>query len=208
MRLIVIALLSFVSPLFWAALLQVFVPMPALAWLAMILAWGVTPVALLRFWRAQPSLNVLPVKRSEPEMQAAIARAQAELPRFLAGLAAGSKDAFAKYPMLTRGGTTEHVWGVVHSLDGADVIVSLASEPVMDFGAVPDARERVPLHAIEDWILTDRKGRAEGGYSHLAMVKIYRRIYRRSPRKSELQRLDTFVDINPRQYEVAPAANI
>jgi uncharacterized protein YegJ (DUF2314 family) len=175
-RILVVALLSFVSPLFWAALLHFVVPMPALAWLAMILAWGVTPVALLCLWRPRPSLNVMPIGRSEPEMREAIARAQADLPRFLAGLAAGTKEAFVKYPMSTRGGTTEHVWGVAHYQEGQDVVVSLASEPVMPFQDGYDARERVPLHEIEDWILTDRAGRAEGGYSHLAMVRVYRRI--------------------------------
>lgn len=208
MRIVVIALLSFVSPLFWLALLHFVVPMPVLAWLAMILAWGVTPVALLCLWRPRPSLDVLPVARSEPEMREAIARAQAELPRFLAGLAAGTKEAFVKYPMTTHGGTTEHVWGLAHCQEGQAVVVSLASEPVMAFDTEGDARERIALHAIEDWILTDRKGRAEGGYSHLAMVRVYRRIYRRSPRKSELRRLDTFVDIHPKQYEVAPVSAI
>lgn len=138
-------------------------------------------------------------------MQEAIAHAQAELPRFLAGLAAGSKEAFVKYPMATHGETTEHVWGVAHWQDGRDVIVSLMSEPVRTSEAEANARVRVPLDQIEDWIMTDRKGLAEGGYSHLAMVKIYRRLYRRAPRRGELKRLDAFIDIHPRQYDVGAA---
>lgn len=201
MRIIAIVLLSFVAPLFWWAVLHFVVPTPALEWTGFVLGWILTPAVLLHLWRPQPSLDVMAIDRSEPEMRDAIARAQAELPRFLAGLAHGTKEAFVKYPIATQRGTTEHVWGVAHRQDGQAIVASLASEPVMALEDAFPARERIPLHAIEDWMLTDRQGRAEGGYSHLAMVQIYRRIHRRAPRRSELTRLDVFVDIHPRQYE-------
>ncbi len=130
-----------------------------------------------------------------------IERSRREFARFKAGLAEGRKNAFVKYPVTTKQGT-EHVWGVAHALDGDRAIVSLANTPVGELtdAELRDLRSSVPLSDIEDWLLVRKDGKCEGGYTHLALAKIYRRLHGTFPKKY-LRELEPFVDIHPSEYQ-------
>jgi uncharacterized protein YegJ (DUF2314 family) len=202
MRVVVIALISFVSLFFYLGVLHFVLPETLLPWISIGLAWGVTPMILLSMWKVRPSLEVLPAGTADPEMRAAREQARSELPRFFTGLESGRKDAFIKYAIHTRNDTTEHVWALAHRRDGECIVAGLVSTPVREIEGdeESDLREHVAIADIEDWMLVDGAGRVEGGYTHLAMVQIYRRIYGTMPSKRQLRQLDTFVDIHPRQY--------
>ncbi|MEM8983200.1 MAG: DUF2314 domain-containing protein [Pseudomonadota bacterium] len=122
----------------------------------------------------------LPVATDDPLMLAAIAQARRELGRFKAGLEETSKQAFIKFPLISPGGDTEHIWGLVHALDGDEFVVSLANDPVEDQGAL-GVHQHVASNALEDWMLVGATGDTEGGYTMGAMAAIYKRDRGRVP---------------------------
>ncbi len=163
-------------------------------WLAMFFAWIVTPVLLLHFWKVKPDPAVIPVHPDDPIIQECMQRSRLELARFLAGLAEGQKEAYIKFPYQFNG-ETEHVWGVAHSVNDGSVIVSLASTPVGDVPAEVYERLNIDLASVEDWMLVDRSGKTYGGYSMLALAKIYTRDYGTLP-KAYTRDLARFVDFS------------
>ena len=114
------------------------------------------------------------VDHTDPVMQEAIDRARRELPRLRAALDEGRKQAFIKFPLKSSGGETEHIWGVVHSLSDEAAQVSLVNEPVHEPES-KDLRFSVPLTDIEDWTLVDGGGAIDGGYTHVALARVYKR---------------------------------
>ena len=159
------------------------------------------PALMLHLWKQLPPIYALPVDPDDPEMIACIRRSRSHIRRFKKGLADGAKQALVKYPIRTKNDGTEHVWGVAHSIDGQEVVVSLVNEPVDPIrdGEMEEPRSKVPLREIEDWMLIDKEGRCEGGYTHLALLKIYRRRHGRIP-KTYLRDMEFFVDIDASEY--------
>ena len=82
-----------------------------------------------------------------------------------------------------------------------DQLLSTANEPVyeLDESKHQDLRERVPLSEIQDWLLMDKDGSCEGGYTHLAMVNSYKKTYGKVPKKY-LEDLRNFTDIDESEY--------
>lgn len=133
-------------------------------------------VALHGLGRAFPGQPPpLPIETDEPLMTAAMEQAQRELHRFKAGLAEGRRQALVKYAMKTGFGENEHVWAMAHAFDGGDVVTSLMSEPVGGDGDATSERSKTAEADIEDWLLVDDSGRMEGGFTQIAMAKIYKR---------------------------------
>ena len=60
-------------------------------------------------------------------------------------------------------------------LTAATVIATLASAPVGDDAELKNERQRIRITDVEDWLLIDDSGRMEGGFTQIAMAKIYRR---------------------------------
>ena len=117
----------------------------------------------------------IPIETGEPLMEEAIQRARREWRRFERGLAEGKREALVKYPLKTGFGDNEHVWAIAHSIDNGEVVTSLASEIVGDDVDVKAERQRIPVSEIEDWLLIDDSSRMEGGFTQIAMAKIYKR---------------------------------
>lgn len=116
----------------------------------------------------------LAIETGDPIMTVAMEQAQREFTRFKAGLQEGKKEALVKYALETGYGEKEHVWAVAHSIDDGAVICTLASEPVGDV-EVKTERTRVAKSDVEDWLLVDDQGTMEGGFTQIAMAKIYKR---------------------------------
>ncbi len=168
---------------------------------AMVMMYIGFPALMLKLWKSYPPMYAVPVEPGDPDMQRAIDRARREIGRFERGIRDAKKEAYVKYPVSVEDGGVEHVWGLAHSIEKGGVVVTLVNEPV---GELVDAgqsspRGRIPLTEIEDWMLVDTDGKCEGGYSHLALVQIYRRIHGKIP-KSYLRDLEAFVDIHPSEY--------
>ena len=119
-------------------------------------------------------LPPMAIDPADPAFTEAKQRAHREIARLHAGLAEGRKEALVKFPLQTDTGEREQVWGVLHSLADATATVTLVSDPVGDPGAL-DARLRIPEADLLDWILGSADGALEGGFSHLAMAKQYKR---------------------------------
>jgi len=163
--------------------------------ISMVFAFLVTPALLLRYWRHKPGFEALPVDRDDPVMRGQVARAKRELGRFLDGLNQNRMEAFIKFPLAVDGGT-EHVWGVAHSFSDGFFVASLASNPVGGLSEEMLNRIRVPVDDLEDWMLQDASGKTYGGYTMLALARIYERTYGRMPRKMRKQ-FENFVDLEP-----------
>ena len=117
----------------------------------------------------------IPIETGEPLMEEAIQRARREWRRFERGLAEGKREALVKYPLKTGFGDNEHVWAIAHAIDNGEVVTSLSSEIVGNEVDVKVERQRIPVSEIEDWLLLDVSGRMEGGFTQIAMAKIYKR---------------------------------
>lgn len=132
-------------------------------------------LALIGFGRLFPGQPPpLAIETGDPIMAAAMARAQRELDRFRKGVAEGRKNALVKYAMKTGYGENEHVWAIAHAFDGDEVVTSLASEPVGVAEQTP-GRRRIAAGDIEDWLLIDDDETMEGGFTQVAMARIYKR---------------------------------
>jgi len=159
------------------------------------------PALMLKLWKTYPPLSAVPIEPGDPTMQECIDRSMREFARFKQGLAEGRKQAFVKYVLDMSGGGREHVWGLAHALDGEHVVVSLESQPVQEIAddGADDPRSRIAISAIEDWMLIDKDGKCEGGYTNLGLAKIYRQLHGKIPKKY-LNDLEHFVDIHPSEY--------
>jgi uncharacterized protein YegJ (DUF2314 family) len=116
----------------------------------------------------------LAVDPGDPLMRQAIADARREVGGFVNGMRDGKKEPFVKFALRTIDGGAEHVWAVAHSIEHKLVVVSVVSEPVGPI-EVDSARQKVRLDEIEDWMLVDTGGDIEGGYTQIAMARIYKR---------------------------------
>lgn len=102
--------------------------------------WGHVGTALLALaaiafgWRRvfPDAFEAIPIANDDPLMEAATERARKELPRFRRGVAEGGKEAFIKFPLRSRMGNVEHIWGLVHTLKGDSISVTLANDPIED----------------------------------------------------------------------------
>ncbi len=194
MRLIIIAVISLVSlfPLLMFSTEVCGLNDSAGGIVSIVLGWVVLPALLLKFWQGRPEPSVIPIDIDDPIMQEQINRAKSELPRFIEGLNSGNLEAFIKFPY-EFDGEVEHVWGVAHSYSNGQFIVSLASDPIGEVRDELHSRLKIAESKIEDWTLTDAKGYTQGGYTMLAMARLYEKGYGKLP-KMYSKDLERFVD--------------
>lgn len=140
---------------------------------ALIPSAGFTFYGLGKTFPGQPP--PMPIETDDPLMKEAFDRAKREWRRFERGLAEGRREALIKYPLKTGYGDNEHVWAVAHSIDQGHVVATLASQPVGDDIQLRNERQRIRIEDVEDWILMEDSGRMEGGFTQIAMAKIYKR---------------------------------
>lgn len=140
---------------------------------ALIPAAGFALYGVGKLFPGQPP--PLPIETDDPLMKEAFDRAKREWRRFERGLAEGKREALIKYPMKTGYGDNEHVWAVAHSIDDGHVVATLASQPVGEDVELKNERQRIRIEDVEDWLLIEDGGRMEGGFTQIAMAKIYQR---------------------------------
>jgi hypothetical protein len=159
----------------------------ALAVIALLVYTGV-PLKLIRRIRGYPSVYAERIAPGDPEMARCIQRSMSEISRLQEGLADGIKQAFVRFRVEPEDGEANYVWAYAYGIDGDFVSVLLDDEQL-----------DVPLEVLDDWMLIDELGRREGGYTHLALARIYRKRYGALP-KEFLRELESFVDIRPTEY--------
>jgi uncharacterized protein YegJ (DUF2314 family) len=135
----------------------------------------------------------IPINHDDPVMKESVATARREFARFSKGVREGRKQPFIRFPLKAPSGEVEHIWALVHSLADAVVQASLANDPVHS-QENRDPRFAVAIEDIEDWILVDGNGVTEGGYTHLAMARLYKKEKGFVPRAMQKQ-LAAFKDL-------------
>jgi uncharacterized protein YegJ (DUF2314 family) len=201
MRLLGISLISFTLflPSYWVT--HYFFGANIGAALAFVLAIIVYPYLLSKLWKYYPPIDVVAIDPDDAFNKECIARARKELHRLQNGLSEGKKEAFVKYTIRASDDSADHVWGLAHSIVDGSVIVTLANEPVYDLDESkhPYLREKIPLTEVQDWMLMDKDGKCEGGYTHLAMINAYKKAHGKVPKKY-LKDLVNFIDIHESEY--------
>ena len=159
------------------------------------------PYLLGKIWKDYPPLDVVPIERDDEFNLKCIERARAELHRFKEGLKEGKKEALVKYAIHADEDSADHVWGIAHSMTDEHIVVSLVNEPVYqaEEGDESDPRDKIFLEEIQDWMLVDKDGNCEGGYTHLAIVNAYRKLHGKVPKKY-LRDLKQMIDIAESEY--------
>jgi len=195
-RLIFIVLVSFCSlfPLLAITTQQFGLSDNAGAVVSVIIGWLILPTIILNLWREKPGLEVLPVDIDDPIMKQYITISKSKIDKFYIALFEGVSEAYIKFPYEFEG-EVEHVWGLAHTERDDLVIISLASEPVGEMDEDVMCRIKVPKNDIEDWMLVDGKGNTQGGYTILAMAKIYERDHGKLP-KRYVRDLERFTDFS------------
>ena len=194
-RLIVIGIVALISlfPLYSFTTQQLGLNENLGAIVSLAIGWIALPILLLKLWQLKPNLETLPVDKDDPTMQEHISIAKSKLDLFLEGLAAGQCEAYIKFPY-DFDGVIEHIWGLAHAESDGYIVTSLASGPVSEVGEELMERIKVKIGDIEDWMLTDSKGFSRGGYTILAMAKIYEKEYGKLPKRyaEDLERFTDF----------------
>jgi uncharacterized protein YegJ (DUF2314 family) len=119
-------------------------------------------------------LGARPVDPKDPLMIAAKQKAISELPQFERLFAERPNDSMIKFAFQTDKGETEFLWGDLLELSETEAKVFLRTPPI-DHSAPMDREMRVPREAIVDWQVEFSDGTLRGGYSNLALFKIFER---------------------------------
>lgn len=201
LRLISIAIISFVLffPTYWAW--HYLFGEDVGATLSLLTCIILYPYLLGSVWKAYPPIDVVPIDCNDEFNVKCIERARSEIHRLECGLNEGKKDAFVKYSIRYDEESADHVWGIAHSMTDGYVVVGLINEPVYSSrkDCESDPRDKILLGDIQDWMLVDKDGNCEGGYTHLAILNAYKRLHGKVPKKY-LRGLKQFVDINVSEY--------
>lgn len=119
-------------------------------------------------------LGARQVDPNDPLMIAAKEKAISELPSFEELFAKMPNDSMVKFAFDTDGGGTEFLWGDLLKLSQTEAKIFLRTPPINH--SAPMEREMiVPREAIVDWQVEFPDGTLRGGYSNLALFKIFER---------------------------------
>jgi uncharacterized protein YegJ (DUF2314 family) len=140
------------------------------------------------------SLDVIAVESDSPEIKKAAQRARSTIGQLWDYLAQNRHECYVKFPLKTKSGSCEHIWGVVHSRVEGGVVVSLANAPVENPDNTND-RMVVSEDDIEDWQVFISESEIRGGYSIAALAQIARARGGRLSR-SDRRKLEVFVDVD------------
>jgi len=114
---------------------------------------------------------VVPIEDDNPELAAAVSRAQIEWPNFVRAFENHMRDEgrdesrkFAVKTPITVNDQTEHIWVNVTGIENSIIYGTLGNEPVALPGLSEGDRVRTPETKVDDWIYTDGKTMV-GGYT-------------------------------------------
>jgi uncharacterized protein YegJ (DUF2314 family) len=138
-----------------------------------IIVVAVVIVAVI-VWRIvavpHPKYAPLAIGDDDPDMKAAMIKAQETLAEFRQLYAQYPKDALVKVPFLTSSGKTEYLAAEVLEIVGDDVKVRLSTPPVSHEGQV-ERLQTYPLSKIVDWVIVMPEDKRRGGFTMKVMFK-------------------------------------
>lgn len=121
-------------------------------------------------------LGAMPVASDDPIMQKAIERAKQTLSEFWTMYPEHREDSMVKFRFTTDTGETENLWGDLLEVDtdAGTARVYVRTLPVSQTGEM-ESTQTVPFDQIVDWQVEMRDGSLRGGFTNLALFKIYER---------------------------------
>jgi uncharacterized protein YegJ (DUF2314 family) len=129
----------------------------------------------VRALRETLTLPIIQVSDDDPLMQAAVAQARAEWPKFVAAYEACAGTTFAVKAPLCHEDNTEYIWIEVTGLEGESVHGTIANEPgnlgSLKFGSIVS----IPVATLNDWCYMDPEGNLVGGFTVEAVQKAMER---------------------------------
>jgi hypothetical protein len=135
---------------------------------------GAAVIVAFILWRfmAVPRPKYLPlaIGDDDPDMKAAMLKAQETIADFRQLYAQHPKDALVKVPFLTSSGKTEYLAAEVLELTGEDIEVRLSTPPVSHEGQV-ERLQTYPVGKIVDWVIVMPKDKRRGGFTMKVMFK-------------------------------------
>jgi uncharacterized protein YegJ (DUF2314 family) len=99
-------------------------------------------------------------------------KARSTLPGFIKEVEKGIDGAYIKFPLLTLGGITEHIWAYVHFYKENRFNVSLANIPI-DEEQSSEGRRNVSVQDVEDWQIMSPDGSIRGAYTLIALFEYW-----------------------------------
>lgn len=124
-----------------------------------------------------------PISPTDSVWAAAIERARATMPE-MRELHNSGHQVWAKYPLRTSAGTTEHVWGRVLEVSTEYVRCTLETPPI-DGAAPRGVESQIAVDRIEDWQAELDGGTIRGGFTTRAQAEISKRQGERVPHHIE-----------------------
>lgn len=113
---------------------------------------------------------VTPIDVTDSRWSAAVEKARSTISEMQALHVAWPSEMYVKYPLKTKTGSIEHVWGRLLALSADDMSVSLETQPIeAPVGTAPFV---VPVSDLEDWQLVLPDGRIRGGFTTHAQIEI------------------------------------
>jgi uncharacterized protein YegJ (DUF2314 family) len=140
--------------------------------IALIVAAVVILAVIL--WRfvavPRPKYPPLEIGDDDPEMKAALMKAQETVTELRQLYAQHPKGALVKVPFLTSSGKTEYLAAEVLEIAGDDIKVRLSTPPVSHEGQV-ERLQTYPLGRIVDWVVVLPGDKRRGGFTMKVMLK-------------------------------------
>jgi uncharacterized protein YegJ (DUF2314 family) len=130
------------------------------------------PIAALQ---ATLTVPVIEVSSDDPLMQAAVAKARRDWPRFVAAYEAKTGDKFSVKAPITHEDTTEFIWITVTTLEGDRVYGTLGNDPAALGPLRLGSKVSVSVADLNDWLYLDERGNPTGGFTIEAVQKAAQR---------------------------------
>jgi hypothetical protein len=115
-----------------------------------------------------------PIAPDDPLWVAAVERARATIPEMLDHQRQG-REVWVKFPVATRSGRKEHVWGRITALQGDSLQCAIETPPASPASAAAVGMTEIQAAEIEDWQVELEDRSIRGGYTTKAQAEIARR---------------------------------
>jgi uncharacterized protein YegJ (DUF2314 family) len=119
-------------------------------------------------------LGAMPIDPNDPLMLQAVDRAKMTFPKFLEVFPNHKSDSTVRFRFETDTGTVENLWGDLLDFNDESATVFLRTPPI-DHNGDLDRTMTIKRDQINDWQVEFRDGTLRGGYTNVAMLKIYER---------------------------------
>jgi uncharacterized protein YegJ (DUF2314 family) len=118
---------------------------------------------------------IIEVSDEDPLMKAAVEKARAAWPGFVAAFEARAGENFSVKAPVTHADNTEFIWISVTSLEGERIYGELGNDPGNLGPLKLGSKVSVPVAELNDWCYIDREGNMAGGFTIEAMQKAAQR---------------------------------